>query len=178
MTPKPLECCTTPYLAYVLRPCSLFNHHLLYTFIRDIRTLLQIRRFAHLRSASCSMQGLSPPRRSAHATPSRYLALGVMHSPGPKKLRWAVIGITTLASSATKTPAFLPDPNYPFGILKGRDTRELVKAAGAPAARPRTLTAPPASLPSAPPCPACWRPCKSLHKHKHACITNTSTHAS
>ena len=24
---------------------------------------------------------------------------------------------------------------------------------------------------------SCWPRCKSLHKHKHACITNTSTHA-
>ena len=94
----------------------------------------------------------------------------------PKRLRWAVIGITTLPRRPLKLQHSYP--NYPFGIFKGRDTRELVKAAFAPAARPRTLTAPPASLPSAPPCPACWRRCKSLHKHKHASITNTSTHTS
>jgi hypothetical protein len=47
------------------------------TFIRDMGTLLQIRQFAQLRSASCNMQGLSPPRRSARATPSRDLTLGV-----------------------------------------------------------------------------------------------------
>ena len=47
------------------------------TFIRDIRTLLQIRQFAHLRSATGSMQGLNPTRRSARATPSRDPTLGV-----------------------------------------------------------------------------------------------------
>ena len=35
-------------------------------------------KFAHLRSASFGMQGLSPPRRSARATPSRDLILGVL----------------------------------------------------------------------------------------------------
>jgi hypothetical protein len=49
------------------------------TFIRDMSTLLQIRQFAHLRSASCSMQGLSPPRRGAHSTPSRDLLFNVTH---------------------------------------------------------------------------------------------------
>ena len=45
------------------------------TFIRDMGTLLQIRQFAQLRSASCSMQGLSPTRGSAHATLSRDVTL-------------------------------------------------------------------------------------------------------
>jgi hypothetical protein len=34
--------------------------------------------------------------------------VGVMHLPWPKRRRWAVTGITTLSSSATKTPAFPP----------------------------------------------------------------------
>jgi len=59
------------------------------TFIREITPLLQIRQFAHHRSASCSLQGLSPARRVARAAPSGDLALGVMHlvtlrSPGPE----------------------------------------------------------------------------------------------
>jgi hypothetical protein len=47
------------------------------TFIRDLRTLLQIRQFAHHRSATGSMQGLNHTRRGARATPSRDLTLGV-----------------------------------------------------------------------------------------------------
>jgi hypothetical protein len=70
------------------------------TFMRDLRPLLQIRQFARLRSATCSLQGLSPARRVARAAPSGDLALGVMHLPGPKRQRWAVTGITTVASSA------------------------------------------------------------------------------
>ena len=65
------------------------------TFIRDLRPLLQIRQFTRLRSASCSLQGLSPARRVARAAPSGDLALGVMHSPGPKRRRWAGTGSTT-----------------------------------------------------------------------------------
>ena len=48
------------------------------TFIRDMGTLLQIRQFAQLRSASCSMQGLSPPPHAV-GSPSRDLTLGVVH---------------------------------------------------------------------------------------------------
>ena len=48
------------------------------TFIRDMRTLLQIRQFAHLRSTTCSLQGLSSTQRSTQTTPSRDLTLGVM----------------------------------------------------------------------------------------------------
>ena len=55
------------------------------TFIRDKGTLLQIRQFAQLRSASCSMQGFSPTQRSAHATPSRDLTLGVVQQKEPQK---------------------------------------------------------------------------------------------
>ena len=51
------------------------------TFIREITPLLQIRQFAQLRSASCSLQGLSSARRSARGAPSGDLALGVMHLP-------------------------------------------------------------------------------------------------
>ena len=47
------------------------------TFIRALTSLLQIRQFAHLRSTSCSLQGLSSTQRSARATPSRDLTLGV-----------------------------------------------------------------------------------------------------
>ena len=38
---------------------------------------MQIRQFARLRSTTCSLQGLSPMQRSARATPSRDLTLGV-----------------------------------------------------------------------------------------------------
>ena len=48
------------------------------TFMRDLRPLLQIRQFARLRSATCSLQGLSSTQRSARATPSRDLTLGAM----------------------------------------------------------------------------------------------------
>ena len=51
------------------------------TFIRAITSLLQIRQVAHLRSATCSLQGLSSTQRSARATPSRDRTLGVMHLP-------------------------------------------------------------------------------------------------
>ena len=47
------------------------------TFMRDMRTLLQIRQFAHRRSTTCSLQGLSSTQRSARAAPSRDLTLGV-----------------------------------------------------------------------------------------------------
>jgi hypothetical protein len=40
------------------------------TFMREITPLLQIRQFAHLRSASCSLQGSSSAERSARAAPS------------------------------------------------------------------------------------------------------------
>ena len=55
------------------------------TFIRDIGTLLQIRQFAQLRSASCSMQGLGPTHRVAHATPSRDLTLGFVQQKATQK---------------------------------------------------------------------------------------------
>jgi hypothetical protein len=62
------------------------------TFIRAITSLLQIRQFARLRSASCSLQGLSSTstQRNARATPSRDLTLGVeqlvtLRSPGPRE---------------------------------------------------------------------------------------------
>ena len=48
------------------------------TFIRDIRTLLQIRQVVQLRSTTCNLQGLSPTQRSTQTTPSRDLTLGVM----------------------------------------------------------------------------------------------------
>ena len=49
----------------------------LYTaFIRDIRTLLQIRQVAQLRSTTCNLQGLNSTRRSTQTTPSRDLTLG------------------------------------------------------------------------------------------------------
>jgi hypothetical protein len=48
------------------------------TFMRDMRTLLQIRQFTQLRSTTCSLQGLSSMQRSAQATPSRDLTVGVM----------------------------------------------------------------------------------------------------
>ena len=51
------------------------------TFMREITPLLQIRQFAHLRSTTCSLQGLCSTQRSARATPSRDLTLGVMHLP-------------------------------------------------------------------------------------------------
>ena len=57
------------------------------TFIRDMRTLLQIRQFARLRSASCSLQGLSSTQRSARETPSRDLTVGVEEQKrNPKRL--------------------------------------------------------------------------------------------
>ena len=57
------------------------------TFIRDMRTLLQIRQFARLRSASCSLQGLSSTQRSARETPSRDLTVGVKEQKrNPKRL--------------------------------------------------------------------------------------------
>ena len=47
------------------------------TFIRAMTSLLQIRQFAHLRSTTCSLQGLSSTQRSTQAAPSRDLTLGV-----------------------------------------------------------------------------------------------------
>jgi len=47
------------------------------TFIIAITSLLQIRQVAQHRSATCSLQGLSSTQRSARATPSRDLTLGV-----------------------------------------------------------------------------------------------------
>jgi hypothetical protein len=41
-----------------------------------MRTLLQIRQFAQLRSTTCSLQGLSSTQRSTQTTPSRDLTLG------------------------------------------------------------------------------------------------------
>ena len=67
------------YSVQVLRCLGAVNS--ITTFIRDMSTLLQIRQFAHLRTASCSLQGLSPARRFARAAPSGDLALGVMHLP-------------------------------------------------------------------------------------------------
>jgi hypothetical protein len=46
------------------------------TFIRDIRTLFQIRQVARLRSTTCNLQGLSSTQRSTQTTPSRDLTLG------------------------------------------------------------------------------------------------------
>ena len=43
-------------------------------------TLLQIRQFAQLRSATGNMQGLSPTQWSARATPSRDLTLVVVQA--------------------------------------------------------------------------------------------------
>ena len=54
------------------------------TFIRDMRTLLQIRQFAQLRSTSCSLQGLSSTQRSARATPSRDRTLGAGEQKGTR----------------------------------------------------------------------------------------------
>ena len=47
------------------------------TFIRDIRTIFQIRQVAQLRSTTCNLQGLSSTQRSTHTTPSRDLTLVV-----------------------------------------------------------------------------------------------------
>ena len=49
------------------------------TLIRDIRTLLQIRQFAHLRSATCSMQGLNPTLQ-VQGPGSRGLGVGLKGS--------------------------------------------------------------------------------------------------
>jgi hypothetical protein len=54
------------------------------TFIRDLRTLLQIRQFAQLRSTACSLQGLSSTQRRAQATPSRDLTLGGKEQKGTR----------------------------------------------------------------------------------------------
>jgi hypothetical protein len=56
------------------------------TFIRDMRTLLQIRHFAHLRSTTCRLQGLSSTQRSTHTTPSRDLTLGVKAREPPQTI--------------------------------------------------------------------------------------------
>ena len=57
------------------------------TFIRDLRTLLQIRQVAQLRSTTCSLQGLSSTQRSTQAAPSRDLTLGVKEQKrNPKRL--------------------------------------------------------------------------------------------
>jgi hypothetical protein len=62
---------------YQVLRCSLLIHHLHQRF-RDLGTLLQIRQFAHLRSTTCSLQGLSSTQRSTQTTPSRDLTVGVM----------------------------------------------------------------------------------------------------
>ena len=51
-----------------------------------MRTLLQIRQFAHLRSTTCSLQGLSSTHRSTQTTPSRDLTLGVKAREPPQTI--------------------------------------------------------------------------------------------
>ena len=145
------------------------------TFIRDMRTLLQIRQVAQLRSTTCNLSGLSSTQRSTQTTPSRDLTLGgkareppqtispeVCASPPGKTERRGTLsgGFATMCKGhrthGSTTMSFIAPCCKPHEHACSTNTSRHDTSRHTASGRPR---------------------CKSLHRNKHACRTDAGTHA-
>ena len=102
------------------------------TFIRDLRTLLQIRQFAHLRSTTCSLQGLISTQRSARAADC--LTAAPHHQASQPGVQSVQAPLVQSAFMAMVAPPWLPWRRH--GSSSQRSGRGL-EAAGTQAHAPR-----------------------------------------